>query len=251
MKELSNGELKQKQYYNEIALEYDRHYGSVDAIFYRKALFEEILKNISLKDAYVLDAMCGGGQNTAALHGHGCKFFGFDLSEKQCVNYYKRFPHTEIRCASIFDCGLPNSAFDIVICDSLHHLHPKVNDGIGEMVRVLKSGGHLLIWEPSAGSLFDYARQLWYRMDKKYFEKNEAAIDVNRIIHKYGEKLRLRQIRYGGNLAYLFVFASMALRIPSRLVPYYAPFLMHFERLFGNFQTKFTSLWVLALFEKH
>lgn len=250
MKNLSDTESSQKSYYNRIAAEYDRHYGSAHAIAYRRALYEKALANVPLDGAYILDAMCGGGQNTAALHQTGARFVGVDLSEEQVANYKARFPGTEIRCASILDSGLPDDTFDLVICDSLHHLHPYVNGGIRELTRVLKPGGHLLLWEPSAGSLLDRARQLWYRTDKKYFQENEAAIDANRIIQAHGD-LKLENIKYGGNFAYLFVFAPMAFRIPAGAVPYYAPFLLGMERFVNYFQTRLTSLWVLALFRKY
>lgn len=251
MNKLSENELKQKHYYNRISTEYDRHYGSANAIDYRKALYERALKNVRLEGVQVLDAMCGGGQNTAALVDQGCQFVGVDLSEGQVSNYQKRFPGTQVRCASILDSGLPSASFDVVICDSLHHLHPHVNQGILEMLRVLKPGGHLLIWEPSAGSLFDRARQFWYRMDRKYFEENEAAIDFQRIIRTHSQTMTPQSCRYGGNLAYLLVFASMAFRIPARWVPFYAPALMVVERFINLFQTRLTSLWVLALFKKN
>jgi SAM-dependent methyltransferase len=251
MKKLSESELKQKKYYNEISGLYDRNYGSLEAIAYRKFIFNKALKNVSLKDAYVLDAMCGGGQNTAALQGFGANFLGVDLSEEQCLNYKKRFPNTEIRCASMLSCGLPSNTFDIVICDSLHHLHPYVNEGICELIRVLKPGGHLLIWEPSAGSIFDRVRQFWYRTDKKFFQENEAAIDLDRISARHSTKLKLERVNYAGNFAYLFVFAPMAFRIPSKFVPYYAPVLMKLEGFFAMFQTKISSLWVLALYKKY
>ncbi len=251
MNKLSKNELKQRDYYNRISSEYDRHYGSSHAVAYRKALYERALMGIALKNTRVLDAMCGGGQNTAALTDHGCSFVGVDLSEEQVVNYKKRFPGTDVQCASILDSGLPTESFDIVVCDSLHHLHPNVNQGILEMLRVLKPGGYLLVWEPSAGSLFDRARQLWYRLDKKFFQENEAAIDFARIARTHGNALKPLSCRYGGNFAYLFVFAAMAFRMPAQWVRYYAAPLMVVERFFNLFQTRLTSLWVLALFKKN
>jgi SAM-dependent methyltransferase len=250
MKKLFFKGMPQKDYYNNIARDYDLHYGNPHAISYRRDIYSDILKNVPLNGMRVLDAMCGGGQNTEALQDFNCEFVGIDVSEEQCKNYTKRFPDAEIHCRSIIDTGLPDAQFDIVITDSLHHLHPYVTDGIEELNRLLRPGGYLLIWEPSAGSLFNFARQLWYRVDSKYFQDNEAAIDIERLARKHGADFELIQAKYGGNLAYLLVNTSMALRIPAHLIKYYANLIMPIERFIAYFQTKLTSLWVLALFQK-
>lgn len=247
---MSDIEVRQKEYYNTIAGNYDRHFGSHYAIEYRRNLYHRFLRDIPLRGSQVLDAMCGGGQNTAALQGCECEIVGIDLSEEQCAHYSRRFPENKVYCASMLDTDFADSSFDFVICESLHHLHPYVNDGIREMLRVLKPGGFLLIWEPSAGSFFDYLRKLWYRMDTKYFQDNEASINIDHLQREHDVSLKLERQCYGGNIAYLLVFASMAFRIPPSFVPYYAPLLMPLERTLSLFQTRLTSIWVLALFKK-
>lgn len=249
-RELSGVEAKQKQYYNEIASEYDSHYGSPAALRYRQEIYRQILGDIPLAGKDVLDAMCGGGQNTAALEGTGARVVGIDLSEGQCEQYARRFPDAQVRCGSILDTGFPDASFDLIVCESLHHLHPYVNDGMRELVRLLRPGGHLLVWEPSAGSVLDLARKVWYRLDRKYFEENEAAIDVERLARKHAGSVKLLRRRYGGNVAYLLVATSMVLRIPVKWVGRMAPVLMPVERVLGVLQTRLTSLWVLGLFEK-
>jgi SAM-dependent methyltransferase len=249
-RELSGVEAKQKQYYNEIASEYDRHYASPEALRYRQQIYMQILRDIPLEGKDVLDAMCGGGQNTAALAGTGCRVVGLDLSEGQCEQYAQRFPDARARCGSVLDTGFPDASFDLIVCDSLHHLHPYVNDGVRELLRLLRPGGHLLVWEPSAGSVLDLARKLWYRLDPKYFEENEAAIDLERLARTHAGALRMVRRRYGGNVAYLLVFTSMVFRIPVKVARYLAPVLMPVERALGILQTRLTSLWVLGLLQK-
>ena len=51
---------------------------------------------------------------------------------------------------------------------------------------------------------------------------------------------------YGGNLGYLLVGLSMALRIPLRLVDHYAPALLRVEEAVLPLQGRRTALWVLA-----
>lgn len=59
---LSSCEVDQKEYYNRIAEEYDRHYANKYALKYRYGIYDGIFNNVNLKNMHILDAMCGGGQ---------------------------------------------------------------------------------------------------------------------------------------------------------------------------------------------
>lgn len=245
----SDSESKQRAYYDRIAATYDEHYASSHNLEYRARVFDQVLGSRDLTGLRVLDAMCGGGQNSTYFAARGCQVTGVDISPKQCEHYRRRFPDSEVVCASALDSGLPAASFDIVFTDSMHHLHPHVDRGIGELHRLLVPDGALVVWEPSAGSLFDQARKLWYRLDSEYFEDNEASIDIHRLARDHGDKLSLVSARFGGNLAYLFVGLSMALRIPVRWSDFYARALYRVEDAITPLQGQRTSLWVIALFE--
>ena len=137
-----------------------------------------------------------------------------------------------------------------VVAESLHHLRPHVADGMGEILRVLKPGGHLLIWEPSAGSLLDLFRKIWYRIDKSHFLESEKSIDLRELVEVAGRGVQLEKSRYGGNFGFIFVFSAMHLRIPVKLIGYYAPLFMVLERVINKIQGKFLACWVMALFKK-
>lgn len=247
---LSETELQQKEYYNQIASTYDKHYGSPWALDYRSQVLHQALKKIDLKNKRVLDACCGGGENSFFFKNQGSSVVGVDISEAQCEHYRKRFPEGEVVCGSVLKTGFPDNSFDIVVTESLHHLHPYVNDGIQEIIRILKPGGHFLLWEPSAGSALDLARKAWYKLDRQYFEDNESSIDVQRITRTYEEQLKPEHESYGGNIAHLFVMSSMHFRIPQWLVRLYAPLFIRLEFWIQMLQTRFTSCWVLALYQK-
>jgi ubiquinone/menaquinone biosynthesis C-methylase UbiE len=239
----------QKSYYNAIAREYDEHYSSDAAIAYREMIYAEFLTPGELAGKEVLDAMCGGGQNSIIFSRMGARITALDLSDAQCELYRKRFPGNRIICASVLESGLPDESFDFIYVDSLHHLHPRVNDAIKEFHRLLKPGGRLMLWEPSGGSALDLFRRLWYRLDTKYFQENEAAIDLERLRRAHPE-IRLLKHRYGGNIGYVLVFLSMALRIPSRWVNFYSKPLLKVEMILQKVQGRFLSLWFISLFEK-
>lgn len=247
---LSETEAKQRAYYDSISETYDQHYGSEHNIAYREQILQDIFADESLQGAKVLDAMCGGGQNSAFFISRGCQVTGVDISENQCEHYIKRFPGASVLCASALETGLEDNSFDFVFTDSLHHLHPHVKQGVAEFHRVLRPGGALVVWEPSAGSVVDHARKLWYRLDKEYFEDNEASIDIARLAAEHSGQFELEDAIYGGNLGYVFVVLSMAMRIPVRWVDRYAPALLRAERALTPFQRRVNSLWVLARLRK-
>ena len=249
---LTRSEIAQKEYYNRIAEEYDRHFANVNALKYRYTVYDQAFKNVNLRGASVLDAMCGGGEATAYFLRHGSTVTGLDISEACCRIYSQRYAkqNCKVVCSSILRTDFPDSCFDIVLTDSLHHLHPQVDQAMKEIFRILKPNGYFCCWEPSAGSFIDLFRRAWYRLDKKYFMNNERAIDVHRLEKSHQNRFELIKKTFGGNLAYLFVNCSMAFRINEKLVKFYAPAFIAIEGFLNRFQTRFVSCWALCLLRK-
>ena len=247
---LSDSEARQKAYYNEIAATYDQHYGSDEGLAYRTTVFDRVMAGQDMSGWNALDAMCGGGQNSVYFAERGCQVTGVDISEGQCDFYRQRFPDSEVYCRSALDTGLDDESFDLVFTDSLHHLPPHVNRGVAEFHRLLRPGGLFLAWEPSARSVFDYARKLWYRLDPTYFEDNEQAIDVDQLVDDNRHLFDLRDVVFGGNVAYASVALSMAMRIPLRLVDLYARPMQWVENVITPLQSRHTALWAVILLQK-
>lgn len=247
---MSSYEVNQREYYNRIADEYDRCYASEYALKYRYGIYDRIFNNINLKNMVILDAMCGGGEATGYFLGHGAVVTGLDISENCCTIYRKRYPECSVMCSSILETQLSDSSFDIVITDSLHHLHPYVNQGMNEIRRILKPGGYFCCWEPVSGSLVDLLRKAWYKTDTKYFLENEKAIDIRQLVESQEHYFQMVDCIYGGNLAYLFVNLSMTFHIPIGFVKFYAPVLIAAENFLNRLQFRFLSCWALCLLKK-
>jgi SAM-dependent methyltransferase len=250
MSELSTVEQQQQVYYDGIAETYDRHYSNRHALAYRHELYERILRGVELDGCRVLDAMCGGGENTGFLLRKGATVEGSDLSPEQCRIYSERYPQCRVTCKSMLDTEYADAAFDLVVVDSLHHLHPNLNAGISEILRILKPGGHLLLWEPSAGSMFDLARKVWYRADRRYFQRNERSVDLKLVLRDFDRQLDPVRVEYGGNVGYLLVYTNMIFRIPPFMLDYVAPALRATERCLLPLKTRPLACWVLALLRK-
>jgi len=175
---------------------------------------------------------------------------GLDISEKCCAIYRKRYPECSVMYSSILNTQFTDSFFDIVITDSLHHLHPYVSQGMNEICRILKPGGYFCCYEPVSGSLVDFLRKTWYKIDPKYFLQNERSIDIKRLVESQAHYFQRVDCIYGGNLAYLFVNLSMAFRVPIGILKFYAPVLIAVENLLNRIQPQILSCWALCLLKK-
>jgi len=92
----------------------------------------------------------------------------------------------------------------VVAVGGLHHVQPHVDAAVEEIHRTLRPGGFFCFAEPHARSLPDAVRHLWYKLDP-LFERNEEAIDVDRLMAQHQDRFDFITTRYAGNLAYLLV----------------------------------------------
>jgi SAM-dependent methyltransferase len=215
------------------------------ATAYRAWLYDQKVGRLELRNLKVLDAMCGGGENTAYFLSRGAVVSAQDI----CELYRKRYPECAVERSSILGTGYPDASFDIVAINSLHHLHPYTSDAMCEIARLLKPGGYLLLWEPCSGSIADLARKLWYRLDRRCFLPNEAAINLAELLGG-SSKFEIVSERYGGNFEFLLVFSSMHFRIPQVFVGYYAPICHFLEKAMNRLNWRFLACWMLVLLRK-
>lgn len=243
-------EQLQKEHYDQIARQYARHFENEYAEQYRRSIVELAFAGMDLKGKKVLDALCGGGELSSYFVERGAEVVGLDISETFCRIYGERFGRDKAICASVLQTGFADNSFDVVVAAGLHHLHPHVTEGVGELARVLKPGGLFFYWEPVAGTLFNAVRRVWYKFDRKYIKENEAAIDVDGLTESLSPSLREIKRIYVGNLAHLFVLQTMALRIPLGLLRFYAPAFISLEKILNRLQLKWFSCNVVGLMTK-
>ncbi|MFB9730908.1 class I SAM-dependent methyltransferase [Ornithinimicrobium kibberense] len=107
----------------------------------------------------VLDAGCGSGPLTAALRDKGADASGFDLSPAMIALARERLGDgVDLRVADLA-ARLPydDPAFDVAVCSlALHYLQDWAGP-LGELRRVLRPGGRLVVSVPHpAAYLFNY-----------------------------------------------------------------------------------------------
>jgi SAM-dependent methyltransferase len=194
--------------------------------------------------------MCGTGETTAYLLARGARVVGLDISEQEIALFRQRWPTCSALCGSIFATGLPAASFDAVVtvC-GLHHLHPRIEDAVCEIGRLLRPGGHFCFVEPHAGSLPDIARRTWYRLDPM-FAANEGSVDTRPLRRRFAAEFEFISQEYGGSFGYLLVLNSLIFRLPLRLKKHYSPVCFWLEAAAGRIQGPRCSCFVVEQWRK-
>jgi SAM-dependent methyltransferase len=249
--QLRKSERQQQEHYDEIAADYETHYSDEWSLEYRRRfIYDPMFEGIDLAGKEVLDAMCGSGQTTSYLLTRGAKVTGLDISNEVLDQFQARWTEAKAVKRSLLDSGFPDNSFDCVsVVGGLHHIHPEMKAAVREIHRVLKPGGYFCFMEPHTGSFPDVVRRVWYRFDR-FFSDNEAAIDIDRMQKDFAGSFTLKKAKYLGNVAFLLVLNSLIFRIPVGSKKLYAPSLMKVEPLINKLQTKLTSCFVLAQWQK-
>ncbi|MBP5341784.1 MAG: bifunctional demethylmenaquinone methyltransferase/2-methoxy-6-polyprenyl-1,4-benzoquinol methylase UbiE [Bacteroidales bacterium] len=94
----------------------------------------------------VLDVACGTGDMVVELMKRGCTVTGVDLSEEMMSIAKTKAPATYI-LGDAEHLPFPDAAFDAVTCAFGVRNFVHLKKGLGEMLRVLKPGGRMVILE--------------------------------------------------------------------------------------------------------
>lgn len=128
----------------------------------------------------VLDAGCGDGAIGAALDGG--PVIGFDISARCARRACERGVRALVADA-LGSLPFPDAAFDTVYCvDVLHHLDRQWAQVLGELDRVLRPGGRMVIVEPDARNPFVRWTQAPRSPIRVAPWPNEPAIDPAELI---------------------------------------------------------------------
>lgn len=168
-KEADAGDLQKQE---EIRSHYDREYYRPLLESYRKKdrftryRLEKVFEIYGPKRGEkVLDLGCGVGTFSMELARMGVEVTGLDYSEES-ISICRRLAQdlnlkAEFVLADATSTGFASASFDVIICaDLVEHLYLEVFERlIGEVKRVLKVGGKLIIWTPNPGHIFEYMKQ--------------------------------------------------------------------------------------------
>lgn len=160
--------------WNTAADYYDAHMGkhgdTRNNTIIRPALMS-ILGDIN--DMSILDAGCGSGYFSAELAQDARQVTGIDFSEQFihiCRRKYSTIPNLTFTVADMTrELPFGENAFDVVVSKMVLHYVPEIGTFYRESLRVLKTGGKLLIAvDHPMHTQFLYAQELAGKKDSKY-----------------------------------------------------------------------------------
>lgn len=97
--------------------------------------------------ASVLDVACGTGDMVCNLVQSGCTVTGVDLSEEMLAIARRKTALATFQLADAEYLPFPDGSFDAVTCAFGVRNFVHLEQGLGEMLRVLKPGGRMVILE--------------------------------------------------------------------------------------------------------
>jgi len=221
----------QRKRYNIEAQEHLRHLGDQYSQLYRTEFIRSKLFNFNIQGKVVLDAMCASGIETEYLISKGASVTGLDISERNAEIYREKW-HRECIATSIHDTKLNQASYDMIyIFGGLHHVIPILGETIREVHRLLKPGGYFVFVEPNKDTLFNALRMIWYRLDSR-FQETEEALSYKKQLRPFLD-LGFKEVTSfsGGNIAYLLICQSLIIGTPTGRKKWLYPILSNLERL--------------------
>lgn len=239
--------IDQIKRYDAEASEHSKHYNDKYTQMYRNEFMRAPLFKDKLKDIYILDAMCASGIETGYLIELGAEVVGVDISKKNAEEYTKRWGKP-CYLNSIHKTSFSDNTFDaIYINGGLHHVLPLLRETISEIYRILKPGGYFYFLEPNKDTWVNQLRKIWYKMDNKFTEDEEAISYENTLKPLLSVGFEEKSLNFGGNIAYIIIGQSLVLRIPQHYKKYLAPISFFLERVLSKlpFMPKlfFSAIW--------
>ncbi len=165
-----NKQSKMKKYYDESMYYMNcktvKQLGSLSTRFQKYRISKVLEIYTPKKHERVLDFGCGWGTFCFALAPMCKDIVGIDYSTKSislCNNFLKECDCNNVKfiCAGAHDVPLYSESYDTIICaDLVEHLYPEVfQKTLDECNRLLKRGGHLVIWTDYQKSIFTILRE--------------------------------------------------------------------------------------------
>jgi SAM-dependent methyltransferase len=167
----------------------------------------------------VLDLGCGSGANTIALFRRGAQVIGIDISP-ELIDLAKRRTHEEglvadLRVGSAYSTGLPDHSVDVIFCIALvHHLEiPRVQ---GEMLRILREDGYVILQEPIRFSkMYGRLRNLLPAQNNVSDYEHPLTIEeFEALTKRYFHSTDTRFFR----LPFVALYSHLSLRVPTLIV---------------------------------
>lgn len=163
-------------YFNKTAEDYDT---SHDGKFVQ-CMYREILARVpDTRGQRLLDLGCGNGNILKILNERiPAEYYGLDISEKMIEEAGKKLGKAaRLQVGDAEQLPYKDNFFDVVVCNASFHHYPNPEKAAAEMGRIIKSGGLLILGDPTMPSImievFNWALKWSSSGDVKLWKKRE------------------------------------------------------------------------------
>lgn len=227
-----------QEYYRNVAKNYAQtHHVSMPGARYFLNEFETNLKR-HLGDARrVLEIGAGTGFATAAILRNVAPLTVTDASLEMLMVNLSNHPGLKAFCCATENLPFPDEAFDAVIGNNTFYLVPDKREGAGNLARILRKGGRLILSEMNPNFLL---WPLMFAATNRFFERTIYQIfpfQMKRLFSPFG--LELERVDY---YSYTPYFAGEKLSSLGK----------GFEKTFGRSRLirRFSAVRIFYLFKK-
>ena len=233
----------QKRLYEKIHEEYESHYYDVDSMTYRERfMYGDLFRNLDLNDCDVAEIASGSGHNTLAILERfpKARVTGYDISEKACIDYRTKTSCDAFQIDLTKEYSGKKNFYDfVVVIGGLHHLVSDLPTTLKNIHSMLKHNGWFLMVEPSKKFFLQGLRDIWYKIDKRYFDPNtEGALDHDELLKLADGMFTVHDVYYRGGPAHMLIYNSMVFRMPKKLKHTIAPTLFSIEKFYNRLHDK-------------
>jgi SAM-dependent methyltransferase len=248
----SDAGRRQAEHYDRILSDYDLHYYDEQSQAYREEfIIDPVLDNCDLNGCRVADLASGSGHTSITLMKKfpGVLTTGFDISPSACEKYQAEVgrPCYEIDLTAgyhgseIFDAA--------IVMGGLHHCSTDIPATLDTIAQMIRPGGHFFMFEPNRRYFLQWARRLWYGMDKYFDADTEDGLSHDDLLQCAGGRFTCSRVTYFGGPAFFLIYNSLVFRVPQRWKRGLTPPLMSMERLYNRLPgrlpfTSFNAHWI-------
>ena len=166
--------------HDRLADQFDELMNEYDVTRRIEVLLDEFLSPQILAAGLVLDAGCGTGRGTHALQQRGASVVAIDLGRNLAKSVKLNYHCAAIQ-SSILSLPFREETFDVVFSSEVIEHTPDPAQAVGELYRVLKSGGHLVLSTPNW--LWQWSARLASRLKLRPYDALENWMRPRELRH--------------------------------------------------------------------
>ena len=144
----------------------------------------------------ILDIGCGNARDIVPILRANARIVGVDISPEM-IRQGKSdladagFPDVELQVGDATELEFPTGTFDAVLCSEVIEHIPDASRAIGEMFRVLRPGGRLVLSTPNRTSWYGFDRYIvWTRMLRRTwnhpFDNWRTTTELSNLLEEQG-----------------------------------------------------------------